>query len=215
MLQHYLGSKEHIQRAHLEAEIPETLLQDALAVANFTSENRLLHIEKWSKGHLPNPFLHHDSAAIDRLDRLYAQLEIYIEDYITKATSIFPPRAYMCIPNPYSNAKQLQFGGKPIGIDILRVDTLTDVERNRLFRAFLRYELVSKIRGVEVSWLVASTFENLSHGEAEALRCVHHYMRDLFGGVFAHHVVSSPPDIQTETAAEKGKFNPDGGLIFP
>ncbi|KAF5610132.1 uncharacterized protein FSUBG_3364 [Fusarium subglutinans] len=215
MLQHYLGSKEHIQRAHLEAELPGTLLQDALAVANFPSKNRLLHIEKWSKGHLPNPFLHRDSATIDRLDRLYAQLEIYIEDYITKATSIFPPRAYMCIPNPYSNANQLQFRGNPIGIDILRVDSLTDVERNRLFRAFIRYELASKARGDELSGSVTSAFKNLSHGEAEGLRCVHYYMRDLCGGVFAHHANSRLPDIPAKTAAEKGNLNPEGGLIFP
>ncbi|KAF4503567.1 hypothetical protein FAGAP_174 [Fusarium agapanthi] len=215
MLQHYLRSKEHIQRAHLEAELPGALLQDALAVANFPSKNPRLHIEKWSEGHLPNPFLHRDLATIDRLDRLYAQLEIYIEDYITKATSIYPPRAYMCIPSPDRYVDQLQFRGHPIGIDILRVDTLTDVERNRLFRAFFRYELVSKARGEEGSGSVASTFENLSHGEAEALRCVYHYMRDLNGAVFAHHAISQLPDMPAERAAEKANLGPDGGLRFP
>ncbi|KAF5719536.1 hypothetical protein FMUND_4639 [Fusarium mundagurra] len=215
ILQSYLKSKVYIQRAHLEAELSGTLLQDALVVANFPSKNRRLHIEKWSQGQLSNPFLHHDSATIDRLDRLYAQLARYIEDYITKATSIYPPRAYMCIPSPYYHVNQLQFRGQPIGIDILRVDTLTDLERNRLFQAFFRYELASKIRDYRVAELVASTFRTFSHGEAEALRCVHRYMRDLYGAVFAHHASSQLPDIPAETAGETRKSVPDGGLRFP
>lgn len=125
MLQHYRESRAHIQRAHLQGELPGSLLQDALVVANFPSKNPQLHIEKWREGHLSNPFLHHDSVTIDRLDRLYTRLAIYIEDYITKATSIYPPRAYLCIPSAYSNVDQLQFRGQPIGIDILRVDALT------------------------------------------------------------------------------------------
>ncbi|SCN93021.1 uncharacterized protein FFNC_08394 [Fusarium fujikuroi] len=222
MFQHYCKSKEYIQRAHLEAELPGSLLQDALAVANFPSKNPRLHIKKWSKGQLPNPFLHHDSVTIDRLDRIYTQLAGYIEDYITKATSIYPPRAYMCIPSPCSNVDQLQFRGQPTGIDILRVDTLTALERNSLFRAFFRYELVSKIQYVEdsteldhIDELVAPTFRNFSHGEAEAFRCVLYYMRDLYGAVFAHYVDSRLPGIPAETPAETGKFVPHDGLRFP
>ncbi|KAF5987289.1 hypothetical protein FCOIX_992 [Fusarium coicis] len=215
ILQNYLESKEYIQQAHLEAELSGTLLQDALVVANFSLKNRQLHIEKWSQGQLPNPFLHHDAATIDRLDRLYAQLARYIEDYITKATSIYPPRAYMCIPSPYYHVDQLQFRGQPIGVDILRVDTLTDLERNRLFQAFFRYELVSKMRDRGVARLVASTFRMFSHGDAEALRCVYHYVRDLYGAVFAHYATSQLPDIPAETARETRKSVPDGRLRFP
>ncbi|CZR37967.1 uncharacterized protein FPRO_06842 [Fusarium proliferatum ET1] len=208
MFQHYCKSKEYIQQAHLEAELPGSLLQDALVVANFPSKNPRLHIKKWSKGQLPNPFEHRDSGTIDRLDRIYNQLAGYIEDYITKATSIYPPRAYMCIPCPCSNVGQLQFRGQPTGIDILRVDTLTDLERNRLFRAFFRYELVSKIQYVEdstelehIDELAAPTVRNFSHGAAEAFRCVLYYMRDLYGAVFAHYVDSRLPDIPAETPA--------------
>ncbi|KAF5556426.1 hypothetical protein FNAPI_5776 [Fusarium napiforme] len=215
ILQNYLESKDYIQQAHLEAELSGTLLQDALVVANFPSKNRQLHIEKWSQGQLPNPFLHHDAATIDRLDRLYAQLARYIEDYITKATSIYPPRAYMCIPSPYYHVDQLQFRGQPIGVDILRVDTLTDVERNRLFQAFFRYELVAKMRDERVARVVASYFRMFSHGEAEALRCVYHYMRDLYGAVFAHHAGSQLPDIPAETAVKTRKSVPGGGIRFP
>ncbi|ENH64964.1 hypothetical protein FOC1_g10005735, partial [Fusarium oxysporum f. sp. cubense race 1] len=101
-----------------------------------------------------------------RLDGLYTRLARYIEDYITKATSTYPSRAYLCMPSPYSNVDQLQFRGQPIGIDILRVDALTDFERKRLFRAFLRYKLVSKIHYLEdslelkvIDKLVASAFK--------------------------------------------------------
>ncbi|KAF5637966.1 hypothetical protein F52700_4669 [Fusarium sp. NRRL 52700] len=215
MLQHYFESKRYIQRSHLEAELPGTLLQDALAVANYPPKDRRLHIMKWSEGQLPNPFVHRDLAAIDRLDRIYTQLEIYIEDYITKATSIYPPRAYMCIPSPGSYVDQLQFRGHPIGIDILKLDSLTDLERNRLFRAFFRYELTSKTYGEEVSELVTSTFQNLSHGEAEALRCVRHYMKDLNGAVFAHHANTQLPNMPVKPGAEKANLGPDGGSRFP
>ncbi|KAF5640145.1 hypothetical protein F25303_7171 [Fusarium sp. NRRL 25303] len=221
MFQHYCKSKEYIQQAHLEAELPGSLLQDALVVANFPSKNQLLHIEKWSQGQLPNPFLNQDSATIDRLDRLYTQLAIYIEDYITKATSISPPRSYMCIPSPCSNVDQLQYRGQPIGIDILRVETLTDVERNRLFRAFFRYELVSKIRCLQdrielelINELVAPIFKNFSHGEAEALRCVRHYMKKFYGVVLAYYAEPQLPDRPAKTAAVAGKLNPNCGLRF-
>ncbi|KAF5649131.1 uncharacterized protein FTJAE_1127 [Fusarium tjaetaba] len=215
MLRYYCGSKLYIQKAHLEAELSGTLLQDALVVANFPSKNRQLHIEKWSQGQLPNPFLHHDAATIDRLDRLYAQFARYIEDYITKATSIHPPRAYMCIPSLCYHVDQLQFRGQPIGVDILSVDTLTELERYRLFQAFFRYELVSKIRDERVASLVASNFRMFSHGEAEALRCVYQYMRDLYGAVFAHHDTSQLPYIPAEAAGETRKLVPDDGIRCP
>jgi hypothetical protein len=120
----------------------------------------------------------------------------------------------MCIPSPYYHADQLQFRGQPIGIDILRVDKLTDLERNRLFQAFFRYELISKMRDEGVARLVASNVRMFSHGEAEALRCVDHYMRDLYGAVFAHHATSQLPEIPAETAGEKRKSAPDGGIRF-
>ncbi|KAK2694629.1 hypothetical protein QWA68_005459 [Fusarium oxysporum] len=52
MLQHYRESKEDIQRAHLQAELPGGLLQDALVIANFPLKNPWLHIEEWREGHL-------------------------------------------------------------------------------------------------------------------------------------------------------------------
>ncbi|KAI1035561.1 hypothetical protein LB504_005983, partial [Fusarium proliferatum] len=199
MFQHYCKSKEYIQQAHLEAELPGSLLQDALVVANFPSKNRRLHIEKWSEGQLPNPFLNHDSATIDRLDRLYTQIAIYIEDYITKATSISPPRAYMCTPSPCSDVDQLQFTGQPIGIDILRVETLRDDR--------IELELIDE--------LVAPIFENFSHGEAEALRCVRHYMKKLYGVVLAYYSNPQLHNTPALTAAVTGKLNPNCGSLFP
>ncbi|KAI3576189.1 hypothetical protein IWW34DRAFT_880120 [Fusarium oxysporum f. sp. albedinis] len=151
ILQHYRESKEDIQRAHLQAEPPGGLLQDALVVAKFP---------------LKNP---------------------YIEDYITKATSTYPSRAYLCMPSPYSNVDQLQFRGQPIGIDILRVDALRDVERKRLFRAFLRYELVSKI----------------------------HYLEDSLELKVIDKLVALAFKRSPETVTETGKFIPDNGLRSP
>lgn len=222
LLQNYLESKEQIQRTHLQAEFPGDMLQDALAVANFPSKNPCLHIWDWREGQLPDPFLHHDSGSIDRLDRLYSRLAIYIEDYITKATSIYPPRAYLCIPNPNSNVDQLQFRGQPIGTDIVRLDALTHAERKRLFRAFMRYELVSKIHHLEdslelkvIDSIVALTFKRFNRFESEALRCVQYYMKDLYGAIFAHLADSWLPDIPSETVMETGQQTPDDGLRFP
>ncbi|KAF4972241.1 hypothetical protein FSARC_1138 [Fusarium sarcochroum] len=230
MLAHYRHSKQRIQRTHLQNELYGSLLQDALAVANFPSEKALEtdskralhHIEKWKQARFPDPFLHRDSATIERLNRLYTRLSKYIEDYITKATSIFPPRAYLSIPTPSSNLDHLQFRGQSIGIKILKINALGDDEKRRLFQAFIRYELVSKIHYLiesrelrVIDRLVSSSFRNLQYWEVEALRCVYFYMQDLYGAIFAHLGDSWLPDIPLTLVTETDGMIQDEGLQFP
>ncbi|KAM5387007.1 hypothetical protein ACJZ2D_000300 [Fusarium nematophilum] len=173
MLAQYIESKELIRRAFLGAEFDGSVPQDALGVALFpplntpTSDEDEVrrHARRWALAQLPDPFQHQDHATVECLDRLYDRLSPFMEDYITKATSVFPPR--------------LQFRNKAIGEKVLKVDALSGAERRRLLKAFLKYELLCKIYQMTQRVrpptphddLFAAVFGNRAW-EREAIRCV-------------------------------------------
>ncbi|KAM5354084.1 hypothetical protein ACJ41O_000734 [Fusarium nematophilum] len=191
MLAQYIESKELIRRAFLGAEFDGSVPQDALGVALFpplntpTSDEDEVrrHARRWALAQLPDPFQHQDHATVECLDRLYDRLSPFMEDYITKATSVFPPR----------------------------VDALSGAERRRLLKAFLKYELLCKIYQMTQRVrpptphddLFAAVFGNRAW-EREAIRCVNGYVRDLYEEVFARLADSWLPDVPHTLATEIG-----------
>ena len=176
MLAQYQESKSVILRAFLKAELVDGLLQDALAVILSPQQDGPIpkadqkevqrHVKRWSQGQLPDPFHTNDHATIESLGRLYDRLSTYIEDYITKATSKYPPRAYLCLPDHSSKRGRLLFRNKEIGQKVIKIDCLTDAERRRLLQAFLRYEFLCKVNllGAETSHKIVTT----THGQLAA-----------------------------------------------
>ncbi|RSL88634.1 hypothetical protein CEP52_015146 [Fusarium oligoseptatum] len=170
MLAQYQESKILIRRGFIKAELADGLLQDALAVVLFPQQDGPIpkadrkevqrHVERWSQGQLPDPFHLKDYPTIESLDRLYHRLSTYIEDYITKATSNYPPRAYLCLPDLSSKRGRLLFRNKQIGQNVIKIDYLTDAERRRLLQAFLR---------------------QLTAWECEAIQSVYSYIQALYG----------------------------------
>ncbi|KAF4459120.1 hypothetical protein FALBO_14128 [Fusarium albosuccineum] len=136
MLAQYCESKKHIRRAFLRAELDGSVLQDALGVVlfplydtprvNFNAVKR--HVERSSLAQFRDPFRHNDHDTVECLDRLYDRLSTYIEDYVTKASSEYPPRAYMGLPDLSSQRGVLEFRNNAIGINVIKMDDLSDAE---------------------------------------------------------------------------------------
>ncbi|KAH6880795.1 hypothetical protein B0T10DRAFT_581442, partial [Thelonectria olida] len=192
VLQQCMASKAHITRTLLAANLDESMRQDAMAIILYPSldiaEIDLYktivskHVGLWAAQQLPDPFKEQDHKLITELDKLYSRLLFFIEDYITKATAIFPPREYLCLPN-LPSTRQLIFKGLIIGnrFDATR---LADLEWKRLLTAFLRYELICKIRHPHKRQYRLER-RDFQPTEREAIRCVHQYLESLYGAMFA------------------------------
>ncbi|KAJ3539109.1 hypothetical protein NM208_g5624 [Fusarium decemcellulare] len=234
MLAQYGASRKHIRRAFLKAEFAGTLLQDALGIVLFPNKHDTdinwsvvdCHIELWVSGRFADPFQQNHQRILERLDGLYDRLSTYIEDYITKATSVFPPRAYLGLPNPLSVRGELVFRNKSVGPRVIKLDYLSHLERKRLLGAFLKYEFMCKVyyhtRRDQINddiykHLVQVVDSKIQGLEREAFRCVHRYVWDLYGAVFAHCAEFWLPDIpQTQlTLYGATKTLSRAGLVFP
>ncbi|KAF4975880.1 hypothetical protein FZEAL_7392 [Fusarium zealandicum] len=232
MLAQYCASKLLIRRAFLKSELTDSLLQDALAIVQFpqareSDEDSIVvrhHIEKWALAQLPDPFRQHDCTTIDILYRLYNRLSIYIHDYITKATAVFPPRAYLGLPDLSSKRRDRVFRDQKIGLEVIRLDDLSNTERKRLLGAFLRYEVLCKIYRLQPGvWVKPDTYDDLvaiqsyklQGWEHEAVRCVHGYVEDLYGALFAQYADSWLPDMTRVQWTLLNQTISRTGLIFP
>ncbi|KAJ4129132.1 hypothetical protein NW768_007665 [Fusarium equiseti] len=109
-----------------------------------------------------------DPADLDELravHRLVSRIIIFIEDYLSKATSRFPPRAYMSLPD-LSWGTGSKFRGRSLDTKLVPFTTLRRSERYRLLRAFVRYELVCKIHRILPRYGFPQLYDDLVHFSA-------------------------------------------------
>ncbi|RBQ79854.1 hypothetical protein FVER14953_08497 [Fusarium verticillioides] len=221
MLEQYLGYKSTIVRNLLERDFDTQMIQDAMAIILYPSLRKArkpklrfeAHLLHWECHKLRNPLVTHDTVLLDQLDRLHSLLMVFVEDYITKATADFQPREYICLPQPTHSQSYLVFKGLKV---TRRFDSgnLSEGERRRLLRAFLRVELWSLI-------LRTASFESdpfakrrimsyVAFGDnrrdEEAIRCVWVYTSSLYGAIFAQCADAWLPVADAP---------PQTGLLFP
>lgn len=108
------------------------------------------HLKKWAAGDFPNPFETNDWPMIERLDRLCHCVWRYVDDFLMKATSSHLPTAYRVIPDGshndhFGSALQNQLRQSPVVNHAFDVDQLTPSQRQRIFQAFIRYEILCKV----------------------------------------------------------------------
>lgn len=140
------------------------LLQDYMALVLFpinektplmTKETRVKaiesHLYEWSKEALLDPVKVRSTQLILDLLSLHSRLQLYIEDFLGKATSRpdSMSRCYRSLPNwahtDFSQSLSNQYlaaAGLDCSYDIAQ---LPADERRRIFRSFLRHELICKI----------------------------------------------------------------------
>ncbi|KAJ3539052.1 hypothetical protein NM208_g5647 [Fusarium decemcellulare] len=203
MFQQYRNSTEFVTRTMLAADLDEDVIQDAMAIILFPSlrtcdDSAFIlrqHMNLWQSQKFTNPLLKPNTPGLKALERLHRRLLTYIEDYLAKATHPFPPRAYRCLPNLASCQSQLIFRGRVVsgGFD---ANDLNVFERRRIFRAFLRYELIGKINQLlwvhKIPYLEAlgrlegwsGLYQHMRGHECESLGCVYDYVKSLYGAMF-------------------------------
>ncbi|KAJ0161593.1 hypothetical protein CTA2_5966 [Colletotrichum tanaceti] len=234
MREQYLTSRAHITRTLLALDLDAEMVRDAMAVilcspqyssggyATFLDRRRCRYCEAQQLSNLLlEPLTDRNRTLIDELDKLHGRLLFFIEDYLTKATAVFPPREYRCLSVFSPRQTQLTFKGQPISARF-DAENLTGPERKRLLRAFLRYELGS------LTWQmgdISECRENKRHEclhtgsehrlrrkpspgdedamfcihtypdplDREAIRCVHTYLESLYGAMFAQCADSELP----------------------
>ncbi|TKW48466.1 hypothetical protein CTA1_4066 [Colletotrichum tanaceti] len=207
MLQQYTASKEYIARKLLDSEFDNGMMQDAMAIILFPLESAAdfktlacHHCRSWAAQQFPNP-LHQpldrrNQDLISKIRKLHKVLMFYIEDYITKATAVFPPREYLCLSSP--TEPQLRFKGQAI-CSRFNAANLTCPERKRLLRAFLRYQLNSLMhRGLQTRFqeaLYQHNGENFQLWDLHAILCVGRYLKTLYAAMFAQCGDSWLPEV--------------------
>jgi len=132
-----------------------------------------------------------DQSTVDGIYKLHQLLLSLIKDYLNKATSDFLPRAYRGLPVVGSDLTYTEHPRLEGGVDL---DILDKPGRKLLFWAFLRHELMSKVRlyvavidrsyrpRVELSRRGGHKF---LPWEDEAIRCVHTYIQTLYTAFFS------------------------------
>ncbi|KAI0969595.1 hypothetical protein F4678DRAFT_463383 [Xylaria arbuscula] len=153
MLRLYIAHKKYLDRKLLvtEIDLDDDMVQDAMAIILFPRTHvldhpsayhypYLDHWRSWAYRRFQNPLKQETRTnemaqnLVKEIDKLYHKMLMFIEDYLTKATSACPSREYLCLPHPGGH---LTFKDRTVCTRFY-VAQCHDTERRRLMRAFLR-----------------------------------------------------------------------------
>lgn len=198
----------------IKADFDKEMLQDAIAILKL--ENLIvlskhdqaclktdiyITMDKWATQELADTLSAlEDQSTVDGIYKLYQLLLSLIKDYLDKATSDFLPRAYRGLPVVDSGLTYNEHQGLKGGFDL---DILDKPGRKLLFWAFLRHELMSKVRlyvaVIDRSYRPPAELSRRGGHkflpwEDEAIRCVHTYIQTLYTGFFSEWSGAEVPD---------------------
>lgn len=170
------------------------LLQDALGILHFPPSDKLLirkHVAQWTAKAFPDPFRRssYDHDTISKLHCIFSRIIIFTEDYVSKATDPYPPRAYLALP-PIAPGGDRLSKGKTVDIKPVSFSSLTVSEKRRSVGAFLKHEMICKVYNPQVwgmlkdtryATLLSEEDEKLSPTELKELYCVHEYIKTAYG----------------------------------
>ncbi|KAL6918305.1 hypothetical protein FSST1_009800 [Fusarium sambucinum] len=221
MLQQYLADKRYIQRHIIDYD--EDMMQDVMAIIliprfcrtsqevpdekNLMSARTVLH--DWSMGQLPHPSQLKSDDVASQLNELHNRILLLAEDYITKATASFPPQDYLCLPQmqrPSANG-HLMFRGVAVTPRFNLAD-LTTLEKKRVFKAFIRHELMARAISLFSCETQVPT-RLISQRESDCILCVREYYRTLYGAMFAQCSFAKIPVTPGGTSLETELQFPD------
>ncbi|CZR40733.1 uncharacterized protein FPRO_10321 [Fusarium proliferatum ET1] len=230
MLQQYFERRKDIRKSLIAADFDEEMMQDAIAIIEFPRPGgqrqnlRLVrdHLKRWLDKDLASPLTNQNDYLFQLLDDLHGMLLHFIQDYCSKATASYMPREYLCLQGVHSPSPtaQLYFRGRPI-ISSFNPDTLTTSELKRFFRAFLLYQLNCKVnKSLGTSPNPNNPLNNLPKraihpSEDEAIRCVHTYVRSMYGACIAQRDDGFLPSSPDGSAFEAALVFPDNFCFDP
>ncbi|RBA18311.1 hypothetical protein FPRO05_10606 [Fusarium proliferatum] len=227
MLWHFVTYKKSAIRYILNGIVPfrtsGDILSDALIIIDISdqaSAKRYKETKFWQSRKLPKDFT---VEQLQILWRFFTRIVLFIEDYTSKATSVYPPRAYLGIPDVVDGSGSY-FKEQRLETEVVKFAALTNAERHRFLSAFTRYELLCKIfhLGDTDYEEQLATRRRLAamcrDSDCRILLSVHEYYTALYGALFAHGANAWLPDIPelSRTGPSAGHFVPsDYGLLFP
>jgi hypothetical protein len=199
------------------ADLDVEMMQDALAILQFPKigisvpadmkqwkyEVPIL-MNNWARKTIHDPILEpgeNSQDLVHKIHKLHQRMLIYIQDYIRKATSRSLPQAYSSLPT--ISQGEASTSGQRLEEDF-DLGKLGNSGRNRLFWAFLRYELMSKIRlyksVVDRFYIPPLELERrrgklFRAWETEALLCVRTYSVYLHRAFFAQWPEAELPNV--------------------
>ncbi|KAF5645119.1 hypothetical protein F52700_2319 [Fusarium sp. NRRL 52700] len=224
MLRQYHTHERYIARSLIAADSDDDMIQDAMAILliqNSCKVSMHKYILDWSNHRLPNPLKDHNnlrlSQLFDQLNTLHSRLLFFIEDYVTKATSFYPPREYLCLPQTSlsklpTTEGHLMFNGQKITARF-NVSNLKDTEIRRFLKAFLLYELNCRVKTSLAAIRPRLPQRKLDTAEHEAIKCVETYVCSLYCAMFAQCGDAWLPDLST--SLQTGLLFPDTFYISP
>ncbi|KAF5533446.1 hypothetical protein FMEXI_11828 [Fusarium mexicanum] len=220
LLRLYLSVKAEILRNLVAADLDDELIQHAVAIVEFPDRTqfRKAHLAAWNERQLPNPLQGHYPQIFEKVDKLHSLILRFMQDYIAKATSDFPSREYLCLPNIHAPALDghTVFRGQMMGI-LPRTDQLTYSERNRFLKVFLLFELNCK--AVESGLGSRVPYDGpkvlVSHRDNEAVQCIHAYVCSLHGALFGQCGDAWLPEPPNESSLQPGLKFPDSLYLDP
>ncbi|KAF5647253.1 hypothetical protein F52700_1555 [Fusarium sp. NRRL 52700] len=140
----------------IKADFDAEMLQDAMAILKLQNITALskqgqgflkdisMVMDKWATQELADTLsVLEDQPTVDGIYRLHQILLSLIKDYLAKATSDFLPRAYRGLPVVDSDLTYTEHPRREGGFGL---ELLDKSGRKLLFWAFLRHELMSKVR---------------------------------------------------------------------
>lgn len=177
-------SQGSVLRRHVLNDLGGPLLQDALAIILFPSfdtqkyDVRVVesHLRTWGAKQLPDPFEQstYSAARIFELEALCHRLWLFIEDYLSKATSPCLPRAYRRLPKWSHSHFSQNFIQRQLSPDDSHFDagSLSRHKKDQILQAFLRYELLGKIYGPGGGSCLLDRFKSCQYRDSHGVKDV-------------------------------------------
>ncbi|KAG9254343.1 uncharacterized protein F5Z01DRAFT_750250 [Emericellopsis atlantica] len=152
-----------LHAAFIRRHLHGSAVQDALAIIQFprqasqherdTRRAALIqsHLMTWGAGGLVDPcsVAHPDLARFRELHSFCRRLRAYIDDYLSKATSVHFEWAFLYLPRwSHSDYRKISFINKiPANIGDFDVEGLSGQACLKIYRAFMQYEILCKVYG--------------------------------------------------------------------
>ncbi|KAI1044231.1 hypothetical protein LB505_008633 [Fusarium chuoi] len=226
MLWHLISYKDSIIRRILNDIVPistsANIVRDALRIIDISDKTSAKIYEEsdiWKTMELPENFT---TKQIQTLWRFFIRMFAFIEDYVSKATSVYPPRAYLGVPDIIGGSGSY-FKERRLETNVIDFTSLTCAEQHRFLSAFVRYELLCKIfyprsMSYEEQLVITRKLGAMCQkSKWKILLSVHEYYKAVYGALFAHGANSWLPDIpqQYKTDQSPPTMTSEYGLLFP
>ncbi|KAI8692691.1 hypothetical protein LRP88_07626 [Fusarium phalaenopsidis] len=232
----YSARRDYLERVFSENLKSRT--QDVMAIVNFPRRSKFVympnainvHLEEWLALELPDPLEEYLPKELDKVYQFVRLTEQYMEDYLSKAVSPDLVYAYLKLPHwchlSYDEHRTTEVKSQ----DRVHLNSLSSMERDRLFQAFFHYQLNCLAKLVrprywsqtrfpeEQSWWLMPQWGASYHPtirDIDATQCVHEYFRTLIGALAARFADGGFKTLAALFDERHEAWSTFEGLIFP